>query len=337
VAILWKPEACDLECDPQSGAGITRLTTTPVSNLNIYCEQPNATPDGKRIAYTRAPSPDPRKPPYELCVADLERLRVAVIEPEVACHWVGTSSWSGLTYYVRPNGELVCVDLTTLEKRIVMTHWDLPPYFKLQSVSPDQRYLIGAIRQPDFTCAIVRVDLEQRDWRVIFEHDEMLNHLQFNPVHGRDILVQWNRGTGIDHRGEKRHAEGATKGATHFYLDCDGGNRRDLPLAEPLTASSCGHSAWIADTGRIGIGLNWPGMTVRREDLAKGSYHDPRHPQGNFAVVGPDDDAPAFFNAPEHLFNHVNVSKCGKYFVCDSYRNGVPGPIELVVGNITTG
>ena len=58
MAIDWIKEACDLAQDPHSGVPITRLTRTPMSNINIYGEQPSATPDGSRIAYIRAPSHD---------------------------------------------------------------------------------------------------------------------------------------------------------------------------------------------------------------------------------------------------------------------------------------
>jgi len=337
MAINWRAEACDLDRDPSSGALITRLTSTVMSNINIYCEQPYTNPAGTRIAYTRAHSADPRVPPYELCVADIVKLRVAVIEHHVASNMVATSSWSGQIYYLRPNGELIRVCLDTLEKQIVFTHWDLPTRFTIESVSPDQRYLIGVMRTPQFTSQIVRVDLQEKSWQAIFEHDEVLGHIQFNLVHGRQILVQHNRGLRIDHLGRRKQVEGAELSATHFCIDADGSNYRELPIGPPHTAGSCGHSAWISDTGSIGLAVRWPGMTVIKEELARGNLHDPLHPEGNFVVVGPDDPKPAIFRAPEHLFNHVNVSKCGRYFVCDSYRNGVPGPIELVVGNIATG
>jgi len=305
MAINWIGEACDLDDDPHSGARITRLTSAVLSNINIYCEQPYSTPDGKRIAYTRSSGPDPRVPPYELCVADLERLRVAVIEPVVSSVFIGTSSWSGLIYYLRPNGELVRVDLATLEKQIMMTHWDLPPNMVLDTVSPDHRFLVGALMQPGYSSALVRVDLERRDWKIIYEHPEVLGHVQFNPVHGRDILVQLNRGMSIDNYGRIRYNADSAPGATHFTIDAEGGNYRALPVGEPYTTPSCGHTAWVADSGRIGIAVNWPGMSVRRDALQssrlQGNLHDPRHPQGNFMVVGPQDEKPHVFAAPEHI------------------------------------
>jgi hypothetical protein len=337
MAIKWRGEACDLGLDPQSGALITRLTSAAMHNINIYCEQPYTNPAGTRIAYTRAASADPRVPPFELCVADIEKLRVAVIEPEVAGSIVATSSWSGQIYYLRPNGELIRVCLDTLEKHIVFTHWDLPGGFGFSSVSPDQRYLIGERQTPQYTSQIIRVDLETQEWTPIFEHDEVLGHIQFNPVHGRQILVQHNRGMRIDHLGRRKVVESNDRFATHLVIDADGGNPRWLPIGPPHTAGSCGHSAWIADTGRIGLAVRWQGMTVVKEELDRGNPHDPLHPEGNFVVAGPDDPKPQIFRAPKHLFNHVNVSKCGKLFVADCYWHGIPGPVALVMGNLATG
>jgi hypothetical protein len=334
MAIRWEAEACDLDDDPVSGARITRLTYRPMSNINIYCEQPYTTPDGVKIAFTRAPSPDPRVPPFELCAADLQRLRVTSIEPVVASSMVATAAWSGLIYYLRPNGELICVDLETLEKQIIITHWEAPSNH-LDTVSPDHRYLAGSMRLPDNTFGIMLVDLKARDYTIIYRSEETLSHVQFNPVHGRELLVQVNKNQRFDPK--TGHWQRENVAVTHIYLNVESGAVRELPIGPPYTANSCGHAAWVADSGRIGVAVNWKGMVYRKDLLKHGAMHDPRHPQGNFLIAGPDDDAPTVFTAPEHLFNHVNVSKCGRYFVCDSYRHGVPGPVELVVGNMATG
>lgn len=333
MPIQWEAEACDLPDDPVSGARITRLTTRVMSNINIYCEQPYTTPDGRVIAYTRASSPDPRVPPYALGAIDLVRLRTTCIEPEVASFFIGTSSWSGLLYYLRPNGELICVDLATLEKQIILTHWELPFTMNLDTVSPDHRYLAGVLRQPDNTFAIIRVDLKARDYQVIYQSEETLSHLQFNPVTGKDILVQVNVGQRFDPHTGHWHRDNIS--VTHLYVSVDGKTVRPLPIGPPHTANSCGHAAWIAGTGRIGLAVAWKNQHGR--DLDWSSLHDDRHPAGNFIVAGPDDRHPAVFTAPEHLFNHVNVSKCGRYFVCDSYGKGIPGPIQIVVGNLNSG
>ena len=49
------------------------------------------------------------------------------------------------------------------------------------------------------------------------------------------------------------------------------------------------------------------------------------------------------FQAPEHKFNHVCASRCGRYFVADShtgpglFEKGRFKPVALVIGNLKTG
>ena len=333
----WQSEACDLTHDPVSGALITRLTCSVMHNINIYCEQPYTSPDGKKIAYTRSFAPDPRIPPYQLCVADIEKLKVMLLEPEVSSVMVGTSAWSGKIYYLTPARELAMIDISTLEKEIILSFWDLPEDVCFDTVSPDQRFLICTRRNCDTGSEIIRVDLKNKTFETIFRHDEILSHVQFNPVHGMDILVQHNRGQRIKSDGTLLASQQSEEDTTHFIIDIDGKNFRQLKVGSPYTAGSTGHSGWIADTGKIGLTVRWPAMSEKEPSLRFRQIHDSRHMQGNFVVVGPDDEKPFIFSAPEHLFNHVNISKCGKYFICDSYKNGIPGPIEIVVGNIKTG
>ncbi|HXK44357.1 MAG TPA: hypothetical protein PL060_00275 [bacterium] len=338
MKIFWQSEACDLKHDPVSGALITRLTCSVMNNINIYCEQPYTCPDGKRIAYTRSFGPDPRIPPYQLCVADIEKLKVALIEPEVSGLLVGTSAWSGWIYYLRPNRELMRVNIVTLEKEIIMTRCDLPEGMCFDSVSPDHRYLVGVSRNRGGDSENIRLDMKEKTWKVIFRHVDILSHVQFDFVGGRDILVQHNRTQRLGSDGLRIESRESTlEATTHFIIDIDGLNLRQLKVGPPYTAGSTGHSGWIAHTGKIGLTVRWPAMGEEEPSARFKQVHDSRHRQGNFVIVGPDDEKPFIFSAPEHLFNHVNISKCGTYFVCDSYKNAIPGPIEIVIGNIKTG
>lgn len=320
MAITWRAEACDLAADPQSGAAITRLTCAALHSINLYYEQPYGSPDGRRIAYARSTQADPRLPPTELCVADLETLRVASIDADIVSTWFATSSWSGQLHYLRSNGELIRVDLSTLEKQILLTHWPLPPPVTLWSASPDMRYLIAARREADAT-VVWRVDTVERTCHPVYRSTDGINHMQINPVNGRDVLIQRNW-----------RQEGRVN-STHFIIDLDGGNERPLKVGEPWTANSTGHATWLGGTGRIATPVNCPGLFGRGE----GRRQDPRHPQGNYVIVGPDDEQPRVFCAPEHFFNHAGASRCGRYFVSESLRNGTPGAVEIVVGNIATG
>ena len=46
-------EACDHRHDSESGALITYLTSSALTSINIYCEQPYTSPDGNRVASLR--------------------------------------------------------------------------------------------------------------------------------------------------------------------------------------------------------------------------------------------------------------------------------------------
>ena len=324
-------EACDLGHDPVSGARITRLTSAVMTNVNIYCEQPYTSSDGRRIAVIRSPEADPRVPPFDLCVVDLETLALTCVARQCTSYMVGTAAWSGAIYYLTQRRELARLSLDTMESEVVWADWDMPVRFGLDSVSPDERYLIGVRQTPDFTSQVVRVDLREKRSEVIFTHREQLGHMQFNPVHGRDIMIQLNRGAQIDDAGRVRSVETVLPGATHFLIDRDGGNLRELPIGEPYTSGTCGHSAWVADTGRVAISVSW------RPPYTGPGPLDERYPQGNLLTAAPGEDAPRVFEAREHRFNHIGVSRCGRYFVADSYWKGVPGPIPIVIGNLESG
>ena len=338
MAIVWDAEACELGPDPQTGAWITRMTSTVMSNINIYYEQPYGTPDGRRFAYLRAPGADPRRPPgQQLCVGDLETIRVCLIDDQVRSNMVATSSWSGKVFYLRANGELILVDLTTLDKQIALTHWPLPMDAAVCSVSPDLRYLASSFQDHEFMFNLARIDLHSGQVDVIYRHEDVHGHIQINHVDGRDILLQRNRGLRANHLGQRRHEPAEHTGATHVLIDLDGGNERQLRLGEPWTAQSTGHASWVAGTGRVALPVQTVhGIQVGAEKDRKPVEQDHRHPEGNFLVVAPG-EAPRAFPAPGQLFMHAAMSRCGRYFVADGFRHGLPAPVEIVMGNIETG
>ena len=59
-----------------------------------------------------------------------------------------------------------------------------------RNLAERKRYLVGGTRTSDMGTSIIRIDLETGKWIEILWQDDTLGHLQFNPVHGRDILVQ---------------------------------------------------------------------------------------------------------------------------------------------------
>lgn len=326
----WMSEACDQPAEPATGTFVTRLTSAVMSNINIYCEQPYTTPDGRRIAILRSPYADPRLPPSELCVIDLNTLRLAVVDRHVRSLLVATSAYSGLVHYLDGERRLIRFNLATLE-RDELFPWTLPEKMVFDTATPDGRYLIGALPEPDFHTALVRVDLADGSRETLYRHPEILGHVQASPHHP-SLLVQLNRGQSRNHEWTPRKVDNPPTGATHFILGLDDGRVQPLAIGEPHTSGTTGHSAWVGATGRIGVSVAYGWKDARTPGAL-----DSRFPAGNFFTVGPGDPAPRCFPAAGHRFNHVSVSRDGRYFVCDCYCHGLPGNIELVVGNLATG
>jgi hypothetical protein len=329
MPLTWLGEAFDYPADPESGATTVRLTTSLKHHINVYCEHSFSSPNGKRIALLRSFNADPRLPPFDLLVGDLEKLRIAVVETDVTGYLVATASWSGWIYYLSNRGELMRVNLETLDKEVVMTRWPFSPDFILHTVSPDLRYLIGQLPQASYNTALVRIDLVEKTWKIIFEHPEISNaHPLFNPITGEDISVMMYRGWKVNHWAEYLPVEGSQPGTTHFFINKDGGNMRTLPIGPPYGLSAGGHSNWVGNTGRLAYTVGW---NVKTWELL------PESPDGNVHTAAPGEKSSRVFRMPEHRCNHIATSKCGRYFVCDSYPKGIPGPVPLVVGNFQTG
>lgn len=323
MATQWISEACDLKPDPVSGAKICRLTSAPAINTNIYCEQPYNSPDGRRIAIHRSVglAPDYQTAIY---VADLEAIKITCIR---GCTGGNNSSWGEWFYYLGDNNALMAVSLMTFEQKVVLSDYEAPGR-RIGAISPDQKLMVYSTVLPGPTIGLVRVDLETGDWKVIFEHPEIVNpHLQFNPVTGADIMVQHNRGSRMATDGTVVNYD-SSKTTTLFVIDKDGRNQRPVPAGPPWTGSCTGHECFVADTGRVAFTAHWNWQT--------GEFH-PSCTEGNLFTARPGDEKPTVFPTPNHRFNHLCVSRCGRYFVCDCYGRGITEPTALVIGNFETG
>ena len=322
MGISWQQEAADERPDPVTGARISRLTSAPCINNNIYCEQPYGSPDGRRIAWVRVHT-DPAAT-HQIYVADLDSMRITRIAGVTSGN---NASWGDEFLYEGPGGSVMSFSLSTLQHRVVLSQ---PPVDRVQlgSVSPDNRYVIYTRPLPGPTLGLEILDLQEGSVRTLLEHPEITNpHLQFNPVHGRQIMVQHNVGSELNRDGSAKW-ESMGRGCTLFVVDVADGAVTPLPVGEPYTMRGTGHEAFVADTGRVCFTVHWDWETLAL---------DARYPTGNLFTAAPGDAAPTVFEAPEHRFNHVCVSRCGRYFLADSYGQGLPGPVPLVVGNLETG
>lgn len=315
----WISEAIIRGKNPISGAQVIQITSAPIISNNIYCEQPYCTPDGERFAFIRI-FYHPHEIVKALWICDLKTRRIAMVEPEIQLG-VANCKYSGIIYYgVDKNDgrKLIKLSLDTLEKEVVF-NLDGVPIKRIYSVSPDQRYCLGFNIPRPGKCQVIRLDLKRGDWKIIHENVDIINpHLQYEPSRGNDILVQHNRGGMVDEAGNIIRLVGE-EGATHYVIDNEGKNYRQLPVGKPYTAPSTGHSCWVGDTGEILV-------TVR-------ASHEEALRNGNLLMAKPGAKR-AKTIAKGYRFGHISASKDGKYFIGDAWN--APGK-PIVVGSIKTG
>jgi len=310
-------ESADWGTDPDSGAKVMRLTSAAGWSHNIYCEQPNASPDGRRGLVGRAYDPFAGR---QLLVADLQTRGLTLIEPDLPSEMVAHSSWSEWAYYPMRDGALRRVSLLTLQRQQVCPPGTFPPAVSLSSITPDDRWLLcdEAREAPGFRS--FAFDLQTGERRILQESDDNRNsHMQADLAGGRRLFQLIRNGR-----------------VPVLVQSLDGGEAVQLPIGEPWSAESSGHMAWVGATGKVAVALNW---------LRDEKRHDPRHPEGNLLIAAPGDEQPTVFPAPRHGFYHVSISRDGRYFVSDDFMDfrmdafvsGRPGPIRIVVGNVQTG
>jgi hypothetical protein len=320
-------EVVVLPPDPDSGASIARVTSAAAISHNIYCEQPYSSPDGQYVAIVRSADFNRDFPWCDLLVAHLSGARIALAQRRVHCQIVNTA-WGEHVFYWKPDGKLYRLALATLDETLALDCDNLPPVNCGLSISPDERYLAYGTAIPGddaATFGIVRVDLRTGEWRLIFEHQEMVNpHTQFEPATGQTLLLQLNIEPRIRADGAVLHLG---KGAVLVMVDRDGNDLRRLPVGPPHTSPCTGHQAFIPGTGRVALTVSG------HEDLPAIGGGQGR---GNLLTVGPGDERPSVFDAPQYTFSHVSISRCGRFFLADAY--GRPGePVPLIIGCLTTG
>lgn len=344
-ATRWAPEACHRRKDKDSGAWIIQLTGAAAISNNIYCEQPYCSPDGHRLIIARSQdfSWDTHG---SLLVHDLRTFHTAMIVPRaLGVRTVFTSAWSGLLYYWTPDFKLMRLSLETLQSEEVYQETDSKNPIGGDggacSVSPDHRYVILHTKRmtgkgaPTFQ--IARIDLQKGVREIIYEDQEVSNsHLQFNPHNANQFLVQNNVGSRMAADGALVH-DRPNMDVKLFTLDVNGNNKQYLPVGKPITPGCTGHECFVGSSGKVMWSTRWGlnGDTM---------IHDAKYPDGNLMTAMPGDERPTVFKAPDHVFNHVCASRCGRYFVADSFEHGVTldenlehKSVCLVIGNFETG
>jgi hypothetical protein len=316
----WWYESCDL--GPLGGAGgnVRMLTSAPAITTDIYCEQPYCSADGNRLALLRyyRLGPDASA---ELLVYDIATYRIALLERDV--YAVANAAWSGVLFITIGKGSdarLVRHDLNTLEREELFRWGDIPCQ-GISSVSGDNRYGIGSARTVNGKFGVFRVDLRSGEWKLIHESPDICNpHLQFRLHTGSRVLIQENRGATFDAEGNMTRVCDPARGVGLYSIAAAGSDRRDFPVGPPHTARTTGHECWIENTDRVLVTI--------------GDFHDDGTNRGTLLECSHDRPKPRVVSAAGHRWNHISASKCGRYFVTDTYElRSTP----VIVGTIRTG
>lgn len=305
-----------------AGSEVWQVTTGEFRQSNIYCEIPYCSSDGRYFVYERRNPSLPGRNNTEFMVVELRSWKQHRLDNGIGIQGSAISH-EGTFYYLKQvdsgTAGIMQADLATGKSKMIGHLKGPESLTSLGTVSADARHYACGIRLDDkyTSFGILLVDLKRGD-QVILDRDPfILNpHPQFEPGESKQVMIQHNRGGKYNPDGKLERLVGP-EGATLYLLSVHDGKRTTLQVGRPFTTPITGHEAWIGKTKEILL-------TV----AARGEYLPEK---GNLLAVRAD--APARLVAGGYRFNHVGVSRCGRFFCCDDWR----GTCRLVIGSIKTG
>lgn len=316
-----------------AGAEIWQVTTEERRHSNIYCEVPYCSRSSRRFVYEREIRESGQSPGAHAGAGDgPNRTELVAVELgtwkedrlDVTTGLGGSAiSHDGILYYLKRSGDrdldLMRADIDDGRPERVYRRKMEPWVRSLGTISADGRRYAGGVRLADdwSLFGIVVVDLEKGTEEVVDRDPFILNpHPQFDPGDPERLMIQHNRGGRFSPDGKLERLVGP-EGATLYFLSVPDGKRTELRVGKPHTTPCTGHEAWIARTGTALLTVS-----------ASGEFAPER---GN--LLGLRAGEPAKVVSKGYAFNHVGVSRCGRYFSCDDWRP----PYRLIVGSIATG
>ena len=310
-----------LEHQP-TGSEIWQVTKERFRQSNIYCELPYCSGDCRHFIYERYDPKLSGKNKTELMVVELGTWKQRRLD--LAWRLTGSAiTGDGTFYYLKQTGEemlsLMRADLSKGTPEEVYQIAGESSFVSLGTVSTDERYYVCGRRLGDDyrMFGIMLVDLQKGAETIIDRDPFILNpHPQFERGSGNDLMIQHNRGGKYTPEGKRIRLVGP-EGATLYLLSVPEGGRTELRVGTPHTTPVTGHETWIGVTKEILL-------TV----IADGDYAPDK---GNLLAVGAG--SPARIVANGYKFNHLGVSRCGRFFCCDDWR----GTAKIVIGSILTG
>lgn len=302
-----------------TGAEIWQVTTEEFSQSNIYCEVSYCSKDSRYFVYSRK-NPKLTGNRHEFMVVELGTWKQHRLDVSMGISGCAIRP-DGVFYYLKRNGralDLMRADLSDGKPEKVYELED-GPWRSLGTVSSDGRYYLRSktLDKRLTSFGIVLFDLKQGVERVIDRDPFSLNaHPQIDPGPKRQAMIQHNRGGRYGPDGKLQRLTGP-EGATLYVLSLPDGRRTELPVGKPHTTPCTGHEAWIGTTGEMLLSVS------ARDDYApeKGNLLGIR-PGGTVRVV-----------SKGYRFNHVGVSRCGRFFSCDDWRP----PYKIVIGSTSSG
>jgi hypothetical protein len=313
-------ESCDIEADPESGAGIRACTSAPAITHDVYCEQPYCSADGNRLAMMRFWDTNPTAP-RDLLVYDIARYKIAHLVSDMV--GLANAAWSGVLFVIAGKGagrRLLRVDMNTLDVEERFAWGDLP-VSGLSSVSGDNRWGATAKQLDERTFGIYKIDLHSGRAELIHQSPDIGNpHLQFRLHSGARLLIQENRGCLVDFATGDWIRPCDERGVGLYSIALDGSDRKDFPVGPPYTPATTGHECWIGDTDRVLV-------TTSKVTTIDGKT-------GNILEVAHDRPKARVVYESDKVWNHISATRCGKYFVTDSYQ--LPG-VPILIGSIASG
>ena len=303
-----------------TGSEIRQVTTEQLSQSNIYCEVPYCDAGSRYFVYQRR-NPKLADNRMELMVVELGTWKQHRLDVAYSMTGLAISPGGVLYYLKRAKGkalDLLRADLATGTPEKVHRQADGSRNRSLGTVSTDGRYYATGTRPgagwDQF--GILLIDLKAGKESIIDRDPFILNaHPQFDPG-ASQLLIQHNRGGRFSGPGKLERLVGP-EGATLYLLGVPGGQRTTLQVGKPFTTSCTGHEAWIGKTHEVLLSVS-----------ARNAFAPPK---GNLLGVRAGKQARVV--ARGYRFNHVGVSRCGKFFCCDDWQ----GSYKIVIGSTRTG
>ncbi|NLE61520.1 MAG: hypothetical protein GX616_24475, partial [Planctomycetes bacterium] len=278
--------------------------------------------DSQYFVYERKNRKQNKDNPTEFMVVELGTWKQHLLD--VGWNMTGCAiTREGIFYYLKRTSrrevDLMRADLSKGQPQVIFRLRHPAVAGSLGTVSPDSRYYARGQRldQEYKRFGVLLVDLEKGTETVIDEDPYNYNtHPQFDPSRNDRLMIQHNRGSKFSPEGVRERAIGP-EGAILYLLSVPDAKRAELQVGHPYTTFITGHEAWIATSGEILFSV------VARDDYVP--------EKGNLLRVRPGE--PARVAARGFQANHVNVSRCGRFFCCDDWR----GTCRIVIGSLQTG